>query len=176
MQIFSLSLSRMTKLFSLKQGITIATAIFGTMIISLVHVSSAQALSFAPGTEFLPYKNQRACLRNGGNFLRWNGETYCTRAKKRPVPRPKISSYRSCVKAGGKIVKARPRICLWKGRYFPQNVAKPKRDSKPIIIRNFRECASYGGRVKKSKPPRCIILGRTYHKQGKFRIQPIKTY
>jgi hypothetical protein len=176
MQFFKFSIPSITNPFSLKQGITFAAAAFGALVISMAQIPSAHALSFAPGTEFLPYKNKRACLRNGGNFLRWQGETYCTRAKQRPTPRPKVTSYRTCVKAGGKIVKARPRICLWKGRYFTQKIAKPKRDSKPIIIRNFRECASYGGRIKKSNPPRCTILGRTYYKQGQFRIQPITTY
>lgn len=166
MQLFRFLTPRVTKLFSLKQGITLATAVFGALVISMAQVPSAQALSFAPGTEFLPYKNKRACIRNGGNFLLWQGQTFCTRAKQRV----RVNSYRTCVKAGGQILESRPRICLWKGRYFAQKKVRP--NPKPIVIRNYRDCVNHGGRIKKTNPPRCVILGRTYYKSVRVKPKP----
>ena len=148
------------------------SVIFPSLLLALSIVlfshSPAQALSFAPGTEFLPYKSKRACLNNGGNFMRWQGETYCTRAKNVPKPRPVVSNYRSCTKAGGRIVKTRPPLCLWKGRYFEAN----KKKRKVIRIRNFKDCVKYGGIIQESHPARCKIGNTVFTQKVKPRPKP----
>lgn len=120
--------------------------------------SGANALSFAPGTEFLPYKTAKACRAHGGSFTKWYGETYCTREKR---PR-KIRTYKQCVAAGGIMPKIYPPQCRINGKIFRAKTAKKPRSRTAIlnIAARKKDC---WGLVKR----RCLLVN------GKLFYDPI---